>query len=260
MTHHPLAYIHPNARIGHNVVIEPFVTIHDNVEIGDGTWIGSHAVINAGARIGQHCKIFSGAVIAGIPQDLKFVGEETLAIIGDHTMVREYCTVSRGTVDRHKTEVGKNCLLMAYSHVAHDCTVGDNCILGNTVQLAGHVEVDEWVIISGVSAVHQFVKIGAHAFISGGSLVRKDVPPFVKAAREPLAYSGINSVGLRRRGFSNEKINEIQEIYRYIYLKDLNNADAVEVIETQLPSSEERDLILDFVRHSERGIMKGYGD
>lgn len=253
----PLAYIHPEAKIGPNVVIEPFATIHKNVEIGEGTWIGANAVINEGARIGKFCKIYSGAIIAAIPQDLKFVGEETTAVIGDYTTIREFVTMSRGTVDKYTTAIGKNCLVMAYAHIGHDCVIGDNCILGNVVQLAGHVQIEDYVIFGGSCAVQQFSKIGSHAYIGGGSLVRKDVPPFVKAAREPLAYSGVNSVGLRRRGFTNEKINEIQEIYRYIYLRGLNNADALESIETNLPASVERDLIVEFVRTSERGIMRG---
>ncbi|MCU0341520.1 MAG: acyl-ACP--UDP-N-acetylglucosamine O-acyltransferase [Spirosomaceae bacterium] len=252
----PLAYIHPEARIAHNVVIEPFAIVHKDVEIGEGTWIGSHAVINEGARIGKNCKIFSGAVISGIPQDLKFHGEYTLTYIGDGTTVREYATISRGTEEHWKTEIGKNCLIMAYAHVAHDCVVGDHCIIGNTVQMAGHVHLGDWAIISAFSAVHQFVKIGNHAMISGGSLVRKDVPPFTKAAREPLSYAGVNSIGLRRRGYSNDQINEIQEIYRYIYLRGLNNSEALEQIELELKPSAERDEILNFVRNSERGIIK----
>ncbi len=253
----PLANIHPDAKIGPGVVIEPFATIHKNVEIGEGTWIGANAVINEGARIGKFCKIYPGAIISAIPQDLKFQGEETTAVIGDYTTIREFVTMSRGTMDKYATTIGENCLVMAYVHVAHDCVVGNNCILANSVQLAGHVQVDDNVFIGGTSAVHQFVKIGAHSMVSGGSLVRKDVPPFVKAAREPLAYSGINSVGLRRRGYSNEKINEIQEIYRYVYLKGLNNADAIQAIETKLPASVERDLVVEFIRGSERGIMRG---
>ena len=254
----PLAYIHPQAKIARNVVIEPFSTIHKNVEIDEGTWIGSNVTIMEGARIGKNVKIYPGAVISSTPQDLKFAGEETTAEIGDNTVVREYVTISRGTIDRHKTIIGKNCLLMAYVHIAHDCNVGDNCIIANTTQLAGHVQVENWAIIGGSSAVHQFVKIGAHVMVSGGSLVRKDVPPFTKAAREPLSYSGINSIGLRRRNFSNEKIQEIQEIYRNIYLRGLNNSKALDIIEMEMKPSDERDEILNFIRTSDRGIMKGF--
>lgn len=254
----PLAYIDPQAKIARNVVIEPFCTIHKNVEIAEGTWIGSNVTIFEGAKIGKNCKIFPGAVISGVPQDLKFDGEETETIIGDNTVIRECVTVSRGTIDKLRTKVGSNCLLMAYVHVAHDCTIGDNCILANAVQLAGHVNIDEYAIIGGASAVHQFVKIGAHVMISGGSLVRKDVPPYTKAAREPLSYSGINSIGLRRRGYTSAKINEIQEVYRYLFLKGLNNSKAIDLIGLELPPSKERDEILKFLKGSDRGVMKGY--
>lgn len=254
----PLAYIHPQAKIARNVVIEPFSTIHKNVEIDEGTWIGSNVTIMEGARIGKNVKVYPGAVISSTPQDLKFHGEDTTAEIGDNTVIREYVTISRGTIDKHKTVIGNNCLLMAYVHVAHDCIIGDHCIISNSSQLAGHVLVENWAIIGGSSAVHQFVKIGAHVFISGGSLVRKDVPPFTKAAREPLSYSGINSVGLRRRDFSYEKIQEIQEIYRNIYLRGLNNSKALDIIELEMKPSNERDEILNFIRNSDRGIMKGF--
>jgi len=254
----PLAYIHPQAKIARNVVIEPFCTIHKNVEIDEGSWIGSNVTIFEGAKIGKNCKIYPGAVISGVPQDLKFNGEDTLAIIGDNTVIREFVTISRGTNDRLKTVIGKDCLLMAYAHVAHDCVIGNHCILANTVQVAGHVNIEEYAIVGGATAVHQFVKIGAHVMISGGSLVRKDVPPYTKAAREPLSFSGINSIGLRRRGFSADKIAEIQEVYRYLYLKGLNNSKAVDLIEIELQPSKERDEIVKFVRNSDRGVMKGY--
>ena len=251
-----LAYIHPDARISKDVEIEPFAMIHKDVEIGEGTWIGSHAVINSGARIGKNCRIYPGAVISATPQDLKYNNEYTLTIIGDNTTIREYATISRGTEEHWKTVVGSDCLIMAYAHVAHDCRVGNSCIIGNNVQMAGHVHVGEFAIISALSAVHQFVKIGTHAFVSGASLVRKDVPPFTKAAREPISYAGINSVGLRRRGYSNEKIVDIQNIYRYIYMRGLNNAEALQKVELELPPSNERDVIINFIRNSERGIMK----
>ncbi len=254
----PLAYIHPQAKIAQNVVIEPFAVIHKDVEIGEGSWIGSHATIMEGARIGKNCSIFPGAVISAPPQDLKYKGEASTVTIGDNTTIRECVTLNRGTaLDKNTTIIGSNCLLMAYVHVAHDCTIGNHVIISNSVQLAGHIEIQDYVNIGGTAAVQQFVKIGTSAFVSGGTLVRKDVPPFVKAAREPLAYCGINSVGLRRRGFSNEKINEIQEIYRNIYLRGLNNSDALDLIEQEMPPSRERDEILNFVRSSERGIMKG---
>ncbi len=258
MSYHPLANVHPEAKIGNNVIIEPFATIKANVVIGDNSWIGPNAVIWEGARIGKNVKIFPGASISAVPQDLKFAGEETETFIGDNTVIREFVTISKGTSDKYKTIVGSDCLLMAYVHIAHDCTVGNHCILANTVQVAGHVTIEDWAIIGGASALHQFVKVGSHVMISGGSLVRKDVPPYTKAAREPLTYAGVNTVGLRRRGFSAEKIGEIQEVYRYIFLKGLNNSKALDLVENELPSSTERDYIVSFIRTSERGVMKGF--
>jgi UDP-N-acetylglucosamine acyltransferase len=254
----PLAYIHPEAKIAQNVVVEPFTTIDKDVVIGEGTWIGPNVTIMSGARIGKNCKIFPGAVISAIPQDMKFAGEKTTAHIGDNTVVRECVTINRGTVDRMRTVVGANCLLQAYVHVAHDCLIGQNCILSNSVQLAGHVVINDFVIIGGMSAVHQFAHIGAHAFIGGGSLVRKDVPPFVKTAREPLTYAGVNSVGLRRRGFPDQKISEIQQLYRLLFLSGFNNNDALDKIELELLPSPERDEVVNFVRNSGRGIIRGY--
>lgn len=256
----PLAYIHPEAKIADNVVIEPFSTIHKNVIIDEGTWIGSNVTIMEGARIGKNCKIFPGSVISGVPQDLKFAGEQTTAEIGDNTVIRECVTISRGTVDKHRTLIGSNCLIMAYVHIAHDCQIGNRVILANCVQLAGHVNVEDFAIIGGSTAVHQFVKIGPHAMVAGGSLVRKDVPPFVTAAREPLSYAGINSIGLRRRGFTNDKINEVQEIYRKIYLKGMNNSKALDAIKMEMSSSKERDEIINFIQSSDRGVMKGYNN
>lgn len=259
MSKYPLANVHPEAKIGNNVVIEPFATIQKDVVIEDGCWIGANAIVWDGARLGKNVKIFPGASVSSIPQDLKFAGEKTETFIGDNTVIRECVTISRGTKDKFKTVVGKNCLLMAYVHIAHDCIIGDYCVLANSVQVAGHVEVADWAIIGGASALHQFVKVGSHVMISGGSLVRKDVPPYTKAGREPLTYAGVNTVGLRRRGFNPEKINEIQEIYRYIFLKGLNNSKAVAEVENSVGASTERDHIIQFIRNSERGIMKGYG-
>jgi UDP-N-acetylglucosamine acyltransferase len=254
----PLAYVHPEAKVADNVVIEPFVSIDKDVVIGEGTRIGSNATIFPGTRIGKNCRIFPGAVIGAIPQDMKFRGEYTTVEIGDNTTIREFVTVNRGTVARGKTTVGNNCLIMAYVHIAHDCSVGNNVILVNNTQLSGEVIVDDWAIISGMTAVHQFCHIGSHVMISGGALVRKDVPPFIKAGREPLSYVGINSIGLRRRNFNNDKIREIQDIYRYIYQKGLNTTQAVEIIEAEMPASPERDEILLFVKDSKRGIIRGY--
>jgi len=252
------AYIHPDAKIGNNVKIEHFAYIDKNVIIDDNSWIGPHATIMDGARIGKNCKIFPGAVISAVPQDLKFKGEETTVELGDNTTVREFATINRGTVANFKTVVGKNCLIMAYAHIGHDTIIGNNCILANSANLAGHTIVQDFAIIGGLSAVHQFVNIGTHSIISGGGLARKDVPPYTKAAREPLSYSGVNSVGMRRRGFSNEKINEIQDIYRIIYLKSNNISQAITILESEMPPTNERDEIIAFIQNSQRGIMKGY--
>ena len=254
----PLAYIHPAAKIASNVVIDPFVTIDKNVEIGEGTRIGSNVTILEGARIGKNCTIFPGAVISAIPQDLKFKGEETVAIIGDNTTLRECVTVNRGTASKGKTVVGSNCLIMAYCHVAHDCVIGNNVIMSNATQVAGEVVIDDYAVVGGGALIHQFCHVGSHVMLQGGALVNKDIPPYVKVGRNPISYAGTNSIGLRRRGFTNEKICEIQEIYRYLYLSGLNNSDAVERIEAELPASKERDEIIMFVRNSQRGIIRGY--
>jgi UDP-N-acetylglucosamine acyltransferase len=255
----PLAYIHPNAKIARGVTVDPFAVIHGDVEIGEGTWIGSNVAIMDGARIGKNCRIFPGAVIAAIPQDLKFEGERTTVEIGDNVTIRECVTINRGTNDRMTTRVGEHSLIMAYVHLAHDCLVGSHCIIANAVNMAGHVVVGDYAVIGGMSAVHQFVHIGSHVMISGGSLVRKDVPPYVKAGREPLSYAGINSIGLRRRGFSNEAISAIQDIYRILYVSGLNTSDALARIEAEMPATSERDEIILFIQNAKRGIMRGYG-
>ncbi len=256
--HQPLAYVHPEAKIAQNVVIEPFVSIHSNVEIDEGTWIGPHVTIMEGARIGKNVKIFPGSVISAIPQDLKYKGEESLVYIKDSAVIREYVTINRGTSDKYKTTIGSNSLLMAYTHIAHDCYIGDNCIIANAVNIAGHVWLSDYALIGGLTAIQQFVNIGEFVMVSGGSLVRKDVPPYTKAAREPLSYVGINSIGMRRRGIDPDKIKEIQDIYRYIYLKGKNISQALSVVETELPATQERDDIISFIRASERGTMRGY--
>ncbi len=253
-----LRHIHPDAKIGQNVTVEPFTTIGADVEIGDDTWIGPNVTIMDGARIGKGCKIFPGAVVGAVPQDLKYNGEYSLVELGDRVIVREYVTLNRGTKASHMTRIGAGSLLMAYVHVAHDCHIGRNCVLANGVTLAGHIELEDYVILGGLTAVHQFVKIGKHCFVGGGSLVRKDIPPFVKAAREPLSYAGINSVGLRRRGFSAEQIHHIQDIYRILFVKGNNTSQAVEIIETDLDATPERDYILEFIRRADRGIMRGF--
>jgi len=252
-----MAFVHPEAKLGENVIVEPFAYIDGNTEIGDGTRVMTQASILYGARIGKNCTIFPHATIAGIPQDLKFQGEDTTAIIGDNTIIRECATVNRGTASRGFTKVGDNCLIMAYSHVAHDCVLNNHVILGNTTQLAGEIEIDDYAIISGGSLAHQFSKIGAHVMIQGGSRISKDIPPFVMVGREPITYVGLNIVGLKRRGFSRERINSIQEVYRYLYMSGYNISQAVERIEQELPETEDRELILNFIRSSSRGTIRG---
>ncbi|MCE5347296.1 MAG: acyl-ACP--UDP-N-acetylglucosamine O-acyltransferase [Bacteroidales bacterium] len=251
-----LAFVHPDARLGKDVTVEPFAYIAGNVVIGDGTWIGPNSTILDWARIGKQCRIFPSAVVSGIPQDLKFRGEETTAEIGDNTTIRECVTVNRGTASVGKTIVGNNCLLMAYSHVGHDCTVGNNVIIGNSCGLAGEVKVDDWAILSGGVLVHQFSHIGGHVMIGGGTRVRTDVPPYIKADRDPLSFLGLNSVGLTRRGFGKERIDEIHNIYRVIYQSGLNFSMALEKVEQDFKPSPDRDYIMEFIRKSERGIIR----
>ncbi len=249
--------IHPEAKIGKDVVIEPFTTIHKDVVIEDGTWIGSNVTIFNGARIGKNCRIFPGAVISATPQDLKFDEEITTAEIGDNCIIRECCTINRGTTDRNRTVIGENCLLMAYVHIAHDCIIGDHCILANCVNIAGHAVLGDFVIIEGVAGVQQFVHIGDHTFIASGSNVRKNIPPYIKAARDPLTFAGVNSVGLRRRGFTAEAVIQIEDIYRTIYTRGLNVSNAVKVIEQEAPKSKEKEIILNFIEESTKGIIRG---
>ena len=255
---HPFTYIDPNAQIASNVKIDPFTVIHGEVVIGEGTWIGSSVTIMNGTKIGKNCRIFPGAVIGADPQDLKFNGEKTTVEIGDNTTIREFVTINRGTSDRWITKVGNNCLIMAYSHIAHDCIIGNNCIMSNNTQMAGHVTLGDHSILAGMCAVHQFVQIGQHAFVAGGSLVSKDVPPYIKAGRTPLSYAGVNSVGLKRRGFSLDRINHILDIYRIIYNKNLNTSQALNFIEEEVEATDERDEIVTFIRESGRGIIKRF--
>lgn len=250
--------VHPDAQIGKNVHISPYVTIEADVVIGDNCWFGPNAVVLSGTRMGEGCKIHSGAVVGGDPQDLKYAGEKTTLEIGNNVTVREFATLNRGTSAAGKTVIGDNCLLMAYVHIAHDCIIGNNVIMSNSVNVAGHVEVDDYAILGGVTAVHQFVKIGKHVMIGGGSLVRKDVPPYVRAAREPLSYVGVNSIGLQRRGFDADVIKNIQDIYRTIFQKSGNVAHAIEEVNNQFTDSQAKSDILDFISNSERGIMKGH--
>ena len=252
----PLAYIHPNAKIGNNVTIDPFAAIHDNVSIGDGTHIMSNSVIFEGTTIGSNCKIFPGAVIGAIPQDLKFVGEVTTTEVGDNTTIRECVTIHRGTKDKWKTVVGSDCLLMAYAHVAHDCILGDHVILANAVQLAGHVTVDDYAILGGLAGAHQFIHIGAHTYIAGHTVIRKDVPPFVKAAREPLSYMGVNIVGLQRKGYTKEQITQISAIYHMLFVEKNTTSTAISQIEKNFEDSPLKTSILEFIQGSKTGIIK----
>jgi len=253
-----LAHVAEGAKLGENVTVEPFAYISADVEIGDGSWIGPGAVVLDGARIGKNCKVHTSAVVAGVPQDLKFRGEYTTAVVGDGTTIRECATINRGTAARGTTVVGSNTLVMAYVHVGHDCVVGDNCVLVNRVSLGGEVEIGDWAILGGHTAVHQFCRIGAHAMLSGGSLVSKDVPPFVKAAHDPLSFVGVNFIGLRRRGFTPEKVAEIQDMFRILFQSGYGYSKACDIVESRMPQTPERDEVLAFIRSSKRGILKPY--
>jgi UDP-N-acetylglucosamine acyltransferase len=252
-----LASISPNTTIGTDVKIGPFTTIHDDVHIGARTIIHSNVSIYPGTRIGEDCEVFPGAVIGVIPQDLKFDGEYTTVEIGNNTTIRECVTIHRGTKDKLATRIGNNCLLMTYVHVAHDCQIGNNVILASYVGLSGHVIIDDFAILEGTVVAQQFVHIGAHAFIGGASLIRKDVPPFIKAAREPLTYAGVNSVGIRRRGFTDEQVREIEDIYRILYVQNNNISKGIAAILDTLPESSIRNQILGFIETSDKGIIRG---
>lgn len=251
-------YIHPDALIGSNVQIEHFTSIYENVTIGDNCWIGPNVTIFPGTKIGKNCKLFPGAVIGAIPQDLKFYGEQSLVEIGDHVVIRECATVNRGTEASGTTKIGNNTMLMAYVHVAHDCVIGEHCILANSTNLAGHVTIEDYAYFGGMSGAHQFTRIGKHSFISGGSMIGKDVPPFCLVMRNPAQYAGINAVGLKRHNFTADEIHSIQDIYRYIFgSKGLNTSQALQKIETEIQPSVLRDYIIQFIKNSERGIIKG---
>ena len=250
--------ISKDAIIGKNLHIDPFSVIHENVIIGDNCWIGSNVTIYPGARIGSNCQIFPGAVISAIPQDLKFKGEDTTAIIGNNVIIRECVTINRGTSYYNKTMVGDNTFLMAYSHVAHDCIIKNNVVIANGVAIAGHVEIDEYAIIGGLSAIQQFTKIGKFSMISGGSLVRKDVPPYIKVAKEPLRFIGINKIGLERNNFKKTKIDNISSIFRIIFQEGNNISKAIEIIEKNDKNDNEKAEILKFIKNSKIGIVKGF--
>jgi len=253
---HPTAIVSPKAKLGENVEVAPYAIIYDDVEIGDGTTVGPHTCIYDGARIGKNVKIFQSASVANAPQDLKYANEKTFFYIDDDTVIREFVTLHRGTAETGLSKVGKNCLLMAYTHIAHDTTIGDNCILANGVQLAGHVTLEDWVIIGGLTPVHQFVKIGKHAMIGGGLKVTSDIPPFIMAAGEPLRYAGLNVVGLRRRGFSAEQIQDIKNVYFTAYLSKLNFTEAKKKIQEELGHNWAAKEILAFFEQSTRPGLK----
>lgn len=252
-----LAQVSDKAQIGENVEIGPFTVVHENVIIGDNTKIHSNAVLYPGARIGKNCEIFPGAVIAAVPQDLKFEGEDTTVEIGDYTTIRECVTLHRATKDRWVTRIGKNCLIMAYVHVAHDCQIGDGVILASYVGLSGHSIVDDYAIVEGSAGTQQFIRIGKHSFIAGGTLIRKDVPPYVKAAREPITYAGVNAIGLRRRGFSDEAVREIEDAYRAIFILNTNISKGVQAVKELMPNSVYAKEIIDFIESSDKGIIRG---
>jgi len=256
---HPLSSIHRDAQIAPGVRVGPFTTIHKDVVIGEGTVVGSNAVIQEGARIGKNCQIFPGAVVSSAPQDLKFAGEYTTCEIGDHTVVREYATINRGTSESGRTVVGAHGLIMAYSHVAHDCVLGNNVILANACNLAGHVIIDDHARLGGMCAVHQFVRIGRNVMVQGGSLIMKDVPPYALAGRRPMRYLGVNSIGLKRLGMDASQINHIQNIYRQVYSSG-NAGNGIKRVENDIKESAIRDEILAWVRNSKRGILRGYGN
>lgn len=255
MSIHPTAIIHDTAEIGDNVSIGPFSIVEKNVTIEDGVEIRAHVLIGTNTTLKRNCKVFHGAVVGELPQDLKFEGEDTTTVIGENTVIREYVTIHRGTNDRLKTLVGRNCLIMAYAHVAHDCWLGDNVILANAVNLAGHVTIEDYAILGGLVPVHQFVRIGKHSYIGGGFRVSKDVPPFILASSEPLTYSGLNIVGLRRRGFTAENRALIKKAYKLLFRSEFNTTQALRQIQTQLTQTEEIQYILQFVQESERGII-----
>lgn len=250
--------IHPNAKIGNNVKIGSFVTIEEDVEIGDNCEIHPNVVIQNGVRMDEGCKIFPGAIVGSIPQDLKYNGEYTLLEIGKNVTIREYCTINKGTKANFTTKIGDNTLVMAYVHIAHDCVIGNNCILANCVNLAGHITIGDKAILGGLSAVHQFVRIGDNVMVGGGSLVRKDVPPYIKAAREPLSYAGVNTTGLKRRGFDTDTIHTIQDIYRILYIRGYNTSQAIEKIKDSIQEIPEKNNILNFIEKADRGIIKGF--
>ncbi len=254
----PLAYVHPDAQIGNNVTVEPFAYIAGDVVIGDDCWIGPGAVIHDGARIGKRCKIHTAASISCLPQDLKFRGEKTTAEIGDDNDIREYVTISRGTASRGKTVIGNGNLFMAYVHVAHDDVIGSHCVVANRCSFAGEVEVGDWVVIGGHCAIHQWTKIGDHVMLQGGCMLSKDVPPYITVRSDTSSYAGLNRIGLQRRGFTEEQLESLTKTCRILFQSDMNYLNACNEAEAQVPQSAERDALIDFIRSSQRGVIKPY--
>ena len=254
----PLAYVHPDAQLGENVTVEPFAYIAGDVVIGDDCWIGPGAVIHDGARIGKRCKIHTAASISCLPQDLKFRGEKTTAEIGDDNDIREYVTISRGTASRGKTVVGNGNLFMAYVHIAHDDVIGSHCVVANRCSFAGEVEVGDWVVIGGHCAIHQWVKIGDHAMLQGGTLLSKDVPPYITVRSDTSSYAGLNSIGLQRRGFTKEQLDNLQKSCRVLFQSGLNYLNACDECEKTVDQTAERDYLIEFIRSSARGVIKPY--
>ena len=253
---HPTAIVSSKAKIADDIIVGPFAIIHDDVEIAEGCEIGPNAVVYDYARIGKRVKIFQGASVSNLPQDLKFDKEKTLLKIDDDTTIREFATLHRGTHATGETRIGKNCLIMAYAHLAHDCHVGDNCIIANGVQVAGHVEIEDYVIIGGLAAIHQFGKIGKHAMVGGGSMANMDVPPFIMTSGYPARFMGLNVVGLRRRGFTNADIDAIKEAYRIYYNSGMNPPEAKEKIKEKFSEQQHVKSILDFIERSTRGLVR----
>ncbi len=246
----------PKAKVANRVTIGPYSIIHGDVEIDEGVQIHSHVLVDDGARIGKNCQVHHGSVISTQPQDLKFAGEATTLEIGENTIIREFCDLNRGTRHRGKSKIGENCFLMAYTHVAHDCFVGDKVILANGVQLAGHVTIEDWVTVGGLVPVHQFCTIGRHSFIGGGFRVVQDVPPYILAAGEPLAFKGLNIIGLKRREFAQDTIVQLRKCYRLLYQSKLNTSQAVEKIRIEVSMIPEVQAVLDFIQKSERGFIR----
>lgn len=253
---HPTAIVDSKAELADNVEVGPYTIIEADVQIDSGSKIHSHVLIADGTRIGRNCSVHHSAAIGTVPQDLKFAEEKTTLEIGDNTVIREFCDLNRGTVDRGKTAIGQNVFLMAYTHIAHDCLLGDNVILANSVQMAGHVTVENYVIIGGLVPIHQFVTIGQHAFIGGGYRVSQDVPPYILAAGEPLGFKGLNIVGLKRRGFSKETIHALHAFYRLFYQSKMNRSQALQAIRSEVPLNAEVENVIKFIEGSDRGIIK----